>query len=393
MKTSGRLLLFGLLLSLCVSFRLRAQESVIRGREILVFHPPALGDGIKYVTLATDASGTFGCAWAYDPRTPEGGQFRPDQLLITRGDKTGRITRRVARLALGPGDRHGWLSSPDLAMNCSGSGVVVWEEIRTFPDSQPLRRAHQVAFTSLLTRTGAVSKSAFRADDSPGVNQRFPTVSIAADGSYAVAWEDLPDQPLASVACRRFNSLGDPAGEKILLESSSSSRLMVAEPDIAVGADGCIVAVWTRVLLEPLAEELTPERDWGHRVRGVLLDKGGKAVSRFGTSPGGLDQWAPRIAMNDSGRFVVVWADGDEFAIRNRKERVPPQTYDLTARLFDIEAKPITEPFKVNGSPVCGASKARISTAIDSQGRIVVVWQNFMDPVHGANAIRREHDI
>ncbi|MBN1420804.1 MAG: hypothetical protein JXP34_18680 [Planctomycetes bacterium] len=394
MKTSRKLLPIGLLFFLCLSHLLGAQESVIRGREILLFRPRPLAAQLFEPALATDGSDTFTCAWVLDPITREGEAHKPDQILITRGEKTGRITRSVACLAVGPAEVGSDIFSLDLAMNPAGESVALWGEYRSIGGDPQRGAIRRNLFASLLAKTGGVSKRSFSIHESADVQKRSPAVSMAADGRFAVVWQEASNQPpINFILCQRFDPSGRPVGDKIVVESDARPGPMPLNPDIAVSKDGHIGVVWERRLPEPLPQEAKPRPEKRVSIRGILVDREGQEVARFETEPGAPEQWAPRIAMNASGCFVLAWGEGDFDAVWNPKPGMPLPGHDVRARLFDDGGKPLTEAFKVNGTPVCSRGTFRLSVAIDAQGRSVVVWETFNKAIPADNWVHRGEDL
>ncbi|MCP3940968.1 MAG: hypothetical protein GY710_05740 [Desulfobacteraceae bacterium] len=82
---------------------------------------------------------------------------------------------------------------------------------------------------------------------------------------------------------------------------------------------------------------------------------------------GSGQQINPSIAMNENGRFVVVWED----------DRDSNGYYQIMARIFDESGNVLTGDFDVNSTAT--GQQRRPAIAIDSNGNFVVVWEDDQD--------------
>ena len=79
---------------------------------------------------------------------------------------------------------------------------------------------------------------------------------------------------------------------------------------------------------------------------------------------GGCIHSGPRIAMNSSGCFVVVWND----------QRDGDENGDIYGQLFDSPGKPHGPNFKINDDGVLGKRQYSPSAAMNEDGSFFVIW-------------------
>ena len=81
------------------------------------------------------------------------------------------------------------------------------------------------------------------------------------------------------------------------------------------------------------------------------------------------DQFAPAVARDYVGNFVVVWASEEQTG-----GSVEPTNIDVYARVFDFNGVPLTGEFKVNQFTT--GIQSRPTVAMDKDGDFVVAWQS-----------------
>jgi hypothetical protein len=164
-------------------------------------------------------------------------------------------------------------------------------------------------------------------DLGPPGNQDVPSLSMAANGSFAIAWQNGPTAPGThqSVAARLFAPDGSPVtGELAVSRPRLADQVLAVDGPTAAPLDGGgFVAVWG-------------DRSGGAggpslRMRALAAD--GQSLTR----PLRLDQstggaiFSPIVAGNPAGNLVAVWiASPNGFA--------PPE--NLRARLIDARPPP-----------------------------------------------------
>lgn len=124
--------------------------------------------------------------------------------------------------------------------------------------------------------------------------------------------------------------------------------------DTAMSADGRYVVVWESGYGDP------PFR--GYDVFGRLYDQNGTAIGgEFDvTTTDDNDNGLPKVAMDATGRFVVVWHSGTV------------DDHDIRARVFAANGQPLGNDFAISTRAVEQTTPA---VAMDGAGNFVVVWQ------------------
>jgi hypothetical protein len=82
---------------------------------------------------------------------------------------------------------------------------------------------------------------------------------------------------------------------------------------------------------------------------------------------GGCIHSGPRIAMNSSGRFAVVWIDQRNCNVGG----------DIYGQLFDSPGKPHGSNFRINDDAVLGTSHNSPSAAMNEDGSFFVIWADW----------------
>jgi hypothetical protein len=187
--------------------------------------------------------------------------------------------------------------SPAAAVAADGHSVVVWVD-GVFPANVTAR----VLAADGTPRTGDLRVSASEPDF-----QSHPRVCMAANGSFVVVWQARASQLEPSrVYGRRFGAGGQPLGPRFRI--SIGYHLEQSEPDVACAPNGRFVVAWTEndgkfdpngnPMTDVLARRFAAD---GHPLGADWVAEGGW-----------YDQYAPRVAMNASGAFVIAVEDYSE---------------------------------------------------------------------------------
>lgn len=150
--------------------------------------------------------------------------------------------------------------------------------------------------------------------------------------------------------------LGQPAltGPELLLDPGTPGAQFAVSA--AANSKGAQVAVW-------IEQHLVAPGRVRTRVRGRRLDGSGAPLGAAFTiqaATSKLAPWSPDVAIDPSGRFVVVWHVGDA-----------EKGGSIHARRFDAAGRPLGDPFLVSDASGTGAAPR---VAIDAAGGFVIVW-------------------
>jgi hypothetical protein len=296
-----------------------------------------ISQGVQnHPAIAMDALGRFVVTWEDD--NDGNGSFQ----VYARGfnaDGGERIPRFTVNSVSAGQQRY-----PDIAMAPNGDFVIVWQ------DDQDRDRFHDIMgrgfnangtekWSDRLISTGADG----RHDD--------PSVGMAADGSFVVAWSDDSDgNGFYQARARGFTAAGNQRLAEFTVNTQGAGQQV--ETDVAVAPNGDFVIVWS------------DDRD-----NNLLFQIYGRGFSANGTerfpdrtinsfAPG--SQYAPAVGMADDGSFCAVWADGGV--------RIPARCFDAdgTARYGDLQTN--AQALQYHGKP---------DITVAPGGQFLVVWEQL----------------
>jgi len=204
--------------------------------------------------------------------------------------------------------------SPDVAIDDQGRFVVVWQS-EQLSDALGVYAQHYAA-------NGTVLKSEFRVNSVDDYlyttgQYAFPSIAMAADGRFVVAWESWnQDGDAGGVFAQRFDSAAAPAGNEFPVNTytTSSQRL----PHVAIADDGQFLVSWVSL-------------DQDGYVAGPQMHRGGVFAQRYDAVGGTvgsefqvntyttLGQTNPHATFTQGGEFVITWQsllqDGSGFGV------------------------------------------------------------------------------
>lgn len=303
--------------------------------------------------VAMDADGNFVVVWAsfgqdgngygvFGQRFnalggTEGGEFQVN--VVTNGDQ-GAIsgTREL-----------------DVAMRATGEFIVVWTTTA----------AEDGSGSGIIGQRFDANGS--RADNTFLVNQNLtsqnqsrPSVGIADDGRFVVAWYTAfsSDDLLGGIRAQRYSTLQGKVGSEFRVNDFTSGTQI--DPRVAMSPDGDFVVTWTSYGADgssPASFSINAKR-----YNSAGADQGSEFIVNTYTNAG---QFRSDIAMDDSGDFAVSWTSG-------------PQDGGLDGVY--------TQQYLANGTKNGGELRANTYTtnsqnqsriAMDSDGDYVIVWQSY----------------
>jgi hypothetical protein len=254
----------------------------------------------------------------------------------------------------------------DAAVDVDGSGnfVVVWDSScgSTYPCTGQ-DGSYSGVFGQRYTSTGAVAGSEFRANSTTSDDQDYPGVGMAGAGSFVVVWQSYGQEashpqdppPEDGVFGQRYTSAGVKSGSEFQV-NTFTSRFQGA-PSVSMNGSGSFVVAWQSYGQLGAA---APGYDViGQRYSSSGLKVGGEFVVNTYTYD---DQIDPSVAMDDTGRWVVVWRshlqDGSASGIYG-------QRYNSDGTRHGAE-------FRVNTYTT--GDQRTPSVAMDGSGNFVVAW-------------------
>jgi len=169
---------------------------------------------------------------------------------------------------------------PDVAMAADGSFAVTYSEQDDAVGSAG-ERVRVQRFTSTLAKVGAPIAVG------PDARGTFPSIAMAPDGRFVVAY--LTDAaPNHHVEVQRFSAAGAPVGPAILPDGSDTDNFTSEPPAIAMADDGGFAVAWIGSGLE----ERAYNADGTPKTGVVALEA--------------TVQHSPSIGMAGDGRYIVT---------------------------------------------------------------------------------------
>ena len=264
---------------------------------------------------------------------------------------------------------------PSIAMNSAAAYVVSWREQQgtTFGFERIFAQAYAAGGQPL----GRVEVATDTNLEAPQRSSIAGDVAIDDDGDFTVAWrEERTSAPIpipigyaalsletSAIKARRYSSNGTPIGDVATLATSLTDPGLGlptnrnAPPAVATDAAGDSVVVWAST------DGLGMSGVFGRRLGSQGRASGVKFRIDGGGNPRGTGDYAPAIAMNDAGAFVVAWSQAN---------LAPPQLPNVHA----IQARRYG-PLGVPG-PIVAISETRAleeaNVDMNAAGDAVVTW-------------------
>jgi len=185
--------------------------------------------------------------------------------------------------------------------------------------------------------------------------QYDPAVAASGTGSFVVVWESSgQDGSNSGVFGQRFNSLGVAVGSEFQVNSYTTNYQR--SPAVAADGSGNFVVVW-----QSTGQDGSDTGVFGQRFDSTGNLQGSEfQVNSYTTSY----QFAPAVAADGLGNFVVVWDSRNQDGSYNG---VFGQRYDSAGAAQGIE-------FQVNSYTTDAQYGPAVAT--DGSGNFVVVWDS-----------------
>ena len=180
-------------------------------------------------------------------------------------------------------------------------------------------------------------------------------LDVAADpsGNFVVTWaSDLQDGSSFGVFGQRYASTGTPLGTEFRVNSYTTNSQSI--PAVAADASGGFVVAWTSD-----AQDGSSRGVFGQRYAGSGASLGPEF--RINTFTPGLQE-IPRVAVDASGNFVVVWDSGGQDG----------SSTGVFGQRYDSSGSPLGLEFRANTTTANEQSAS--SVAVNAAGNFVIVW-------------------
>jgi hypothetical protein len=210
---------------------------------------------------------------------------------------------------------------------------------------------HYGVFAQRYDSAGETLGSEFRINSFTTHAQRFPSVASESSGNFVVIWESDPGD---GSGYGIFGQRYDSAGEPLGGEFRANSYTTLDQfaPSIASDAGGNFVVVWSNY-----DQDGDQFGVFGQRYDSSGMTQGSEfRVNTFTTG----NQFFPSVAADASGNFVVVWSSYGQYG----------GNYSVVGQRYDSMGGQLGSEFRVNSSP----ASFRQAVSSDASGNFVVVW-------------------
>lgn len=306
-----------------------------------------LSKGQQYQpALAATGNGRFVSAWTDDADGNGKNQIHA-RAFDANGCELFRITPVNRNEA---GDQR----DPAVAVNTSGTSVIVWESDHDNDGNYDVRARGFKPDGSLAFEEIAVSST------NKG-QQTNPAVSVANSGEFVVVWQDDSDEDhVYQIKARLFRADGNPQTTgngnlipELLLEGGNKGHQR--NPDIAATPAGAQVIVWE--------DDRDGNGSYQIRARGYQANRNDWFGPITVNTTASGQQVQPAVSVAKSGAFAVVWAD----------DRNDNGLYQIRGQRFGSNGSPSSSnDFVVNTTNA--GQQIHPDVAMAPEGGFVVVW-------------------
>lgn len=239
--------------------------------------------------------------------------------------------------------------SPSVAMNDFGNYVIVWQDYRN-GNKDIYFQQYNVEGKTIGVNT--------KANDNIG-KAESPSIDIDNNDNFVIVWKDYRNSD-SDIYYQQIDSSGKNLGENKKVNDDINSESQYA-PTIAMNNSGNFVIVWmdNRYGNSDIYYQLF---NWGGTAQGIN--------KKINDDTDNADQYAPSIAMDNIGNFVVAWYDG-----RHGNWDIYYQHYDINGT-----GQGVNETAKCYYGTIDSPS-----IASDGNGNFVIVWddnRNFNSDIY-----------
>ncbi|MBC7188580.1 MAG: right-handed parallel beta-helix repeat-containing protein, partial [Calditrichaeota bacterium] len=247
--------------------------------------------------------------------------------------------------------------SPRLALSSYNFAVVCWWDNRT---------GSARIYAQRFGQRGLKFQNNFQVDPAnPAADQFNPDVAINDLGHFVVVWEEVRDS--VNVYARLYAANKEPLAPIIRVNERANPASTTASPAVAMNERGDFVITWVGRHSDPVGD-----------IYAQRFDSSGEKVGRNFLVHNDTNhaQNYPDVAINESGRFVIVWEDG-------RDLHRPSHLYEIYAHVYDSTGVADGADFAVSAHPAGTTLPATPSVAMQTNGNFFVVWSYGDDQIYG----------
>ncbi|HNB64921.1 MAG TPA: DUF4347 domain-containing protein, partial [Rhodocyclaceae bacterium] len=297
----------------------------------------ANGDGVYLVTVAV-SDGTLTASQSLSITVTRDGGISVVPAIASAGTEV-RVNTSTANTQYGPDS-----DNNSVAMNDNGDTVVVWMSMLQDGSGYGV-------YGQRYDASGAAVGGEFQINQTTAGNQQFPSVAMAADGSFVVVW-DSDQSNGGDIFMRRYGADGTALSGEVRVNTVTTNLQQVA--NVAMDASGNFIVVW-----DSNASGNVDVRAQRYSSTGTAL---GGEFTVNATLAG--DQKTNSVAMDATGDFVVAWTGVNGDGSGN----------GVFAQRYNASGTAVGSQFQVNQITTGNQDWAHV--AMDGHGGFVVVWQS-----------------
>ena len=231
--------------------------------------------------------------------------------------------------------------NPSIAKIPSGEFLIVWQD---------LKNGNYDIYAQLFEFSGDTIGINFIINDDPGTSsQQEPDCDFGS--VFVVCWMDKRGGS-EDIFMQLFDSLGNKVNSNLKVNDDSDS--VQIRPKVATNLSGNFVVVWQ------------DKREGDYDIYAQRFDSLGNSLGsnfKINDDFSSSYQGFPKVDMDSSGNFVVVWQDQRE------------GYYDVYAQFYNRLGQGMSSNFVVNDDT--GSSyQGHPDVAMSSEGNFIVVWED-----------------
>lgn len=249
-------------------------------------------------------------------------------------------------------------STPSVAVAADGAFVVAWS-------SGGQDGSGFGVYAQRYDAAGAALGDEFRINTTTTGNQSIQSVAMAPGGAFVVAWQSETSSTEADVFAQRYSAAGEPQGPEFRVNTHTPN--FQGDPAVAMALDGAFVVAWTSTV--DTGSGLPGQDGSGSGVYAQRYSAAGVAqgpefrVNTYTES----NQGRPSVAMDSGGAFVVAWESQIQFTPISASPGVFAQRYSAAGVPLGGEFRVNTYVPDIQGVP---------SVAMALGGGFVVAWES-----------------
>lgn len=253
-----------------------------------------------------------------------------------------------------------WQWGADIGTDAAGNFVVVWQSPHAGVDGGDFD-----IFGQRYLANGSAIGNEFPVNSYTTGRHEIPAIAVAPDGEFVVVWmSERPDtDDETGIRARRFEADATPIGDDFPVNTFTTDHQRL--PAVAIDDEGDFVVVWQG---DDSGGSDTDPINPTKSIHGQLFANDGSLVGgEFQVNTYTTDhQYAPSVAMDSDGDFVVVWDSQGSYG--------PDTNTSVQAQRYSADGTPLGSEFQVNTYIFGVQENAKV--AMTSGGAFVVVWQS-----------------